>query len=120
MEPRWALLIRIVCRRTSFEPHLGEIPASQQLVRKPDGQKPTAGTSRANPPGPQTLRIIRGVALATQSGTSGVAVILSNKFHLVSERSAGARRSARIGTNYLASRGGSPSAHGRVNDVSTG
>ena len=26
------------CSRTSFEPHLGEIPASQQLVRKPDGQ----------------------------------------------------------------------------------
>jgi hypothetical protein len=26
------------CSRTSFEPHLGEIPANQQLVRKPDGQ----------------------------------------------------------------------------------
>src|SRR5437899_2628190 len=26
-----------LCGRTSFEPHLGEIPASQQLVRKPDG-----------------------------------------------------------------------------------
>jgi len=27
-----------LCGRTSFEPHLGEIPASQQLVRKPDGK----------------------------------------------------------------------------------
>src|SRR5439155_1670876 len=27
-----------LCGRTSFEPHLGEIPASQQLVRKPDSQ----------------------------------------------------------------------------------
>src|SRR6266498_3097459 len=27
-----------LCGRTSFEPHPGEIPASQQLVRKPDGK----------------------------------------------------------------------------------
>jgi hypothetical protein len=41
--PWWALLITVVCVRTSFEPHLGETPASQQLDRKPDGN-PTAGT----------------------------------------------------------------------------
>src|SRR5438552_16992607 len=60
-----------LCGRTSFEPHLGEIPASQQLVRKPDGQADNRHIE-ANPPGPQTLRINRAVALKTQPGTYAV------------------------------------------------
>jgi hypothetical protein len=44
------------CSRTSFEPHPGEIPASRQLVRKPDG-KADGKHIESQPPGPQTLRI---------------------------------------------------------------
>jgi hypothetical protein len=70
MEPRWALLLRIVVRRTSFEPHPGEIPASQQLDRKPvgrtDGRHFESQPARIpdatdHPPRP----------LDNQSGTSG-------------------------------------------------
>jgi hypothetical protein len=70
-EPRWALLItdrRAVVSLSSHTSADPSEPATRQKARQP---RLTAGTSRAGPPRPQTLRITRRVVVDTQSGTSG-------------------------------------------------
>jgi hypothetical protein len=76
---RGALLLQIVCARSSFEPHRGEDPDGRLFDRKPAGH--AGGRHFVSYPvrDPETLRTSRNAHPQSQAGTSGAATAASSE-----------------------------------------